>query len=101
VALTSDSVAKLAALARLDLTADELAHLAPQIDVIIEAVAGVAAVQGEDITPTSHSVPMTNVTRDDVCEPTNWQVLRPLLAADAPAWEDDRFATPRILEGEQ
>lgn len=100
MALTTQDVAKLAGLARIELTDAELAHLAPQIDVIVEAVAGVAEVMGEDIAPTSHAVPMTNVMRDDVCEPTDWRVFRPLLEADAPAWQDDKFVTPKILEGE-
>ena len=98
MALTTNDVARLAALARIELTPQELAHLAPQIDVIVDAVAGVAAVMGEDIPPTSHSVPMTNVMRDDVPEPA--EGLRPLLAAGAPQWADDRFVVPRILEEE-
>ena len=100
MALTSDDVARLAALARIDLTPQELAHLAPQIDVIVSSVAGVAEVMGEDIPPTSHSVPMTNVMRDDLPAPADAAQLRPLLAAGAPAWQDDKFRTPRILEDE-
>ncbi|MCL2782715.1 MAG: Asp-tRNA(Asn)/Glu-tRNA(Gln) amidotransferase subunit GatC [Propionibacteriaceae bacterium] len=100
MALTTSDVARLARLARIELTDQELEHLAPQIDVIVEAVAGVAQVKDDDIPPTSHSVPMTNVMRDDVAQPTNWRVLRPLLEADAPAWQDDKFSVPRILEEE-
>ena len=48
-------VADLARLARIELTADELAHLAPQLDVILESVAQVAEVAADDIPPTSHA----------------------------------------------
>jgi len=96
--LTSDDVARLAALARIELTDAELAHLAPQIDVIVRSVAGVAEVMGDDIPPTSHSVPMTNVMRDDVPAPTDPATILPVLAADAPDFEDGRFRVPRILE---
>jgi len=96
--LTSDDVARLAALARIELTPDELAHLAPQIDVIVQAVAGVAEVKDQDVPPTSHSLPLTNVMRTDTPEPTDASVFRPKLQADAPAWQDDRFVVPRILE---
>ena len=98
--LTSDDVARLAALARIELTDQELAHLAPQIDVIVQSVAGVAEVMSLDIPPTSHSVPMTNVMRDDVPAPTDPATIKPLLEADAPVWQDGRFRVPRILEEE-
>ena len=41
MALTTAEVARLAALARIDLSQDELAKLAPQLDVILDAVAQV------------------------------------------------------------
>ena len=41
MALSPDDVAALARLARIELTGEEQAHLAPQLDVILEAVASV------------------------------------------------------------
>jgi len=96
--LTTQDVARLAGLARIELTPEELAHLAPQIDVIVDAVAGVAEVMAVDIPPTSHAVPMVNVMRDDVPAPS--PAIRDLLAADAPDFEDGQFRVPRILEDE-
>lgn len=98
MALSPDEVARLAQLARIDLSAEELAHLAPQLDVILEAVARVADVATEDVTPTSHPVPMTNVFRTDEVQPSLpvEQVL-----AMAPDREEDRFRVPRILGEEQ
>lgn len=98
MALTSGDVARLAGLARIELSGDELAHLAPQIDVIVDAVAGVNHVMGDDIPPMSHSVPMTNVMRDDAPVVPRGLAWRDLLEADAPAWQDGRFRVPRILE---
>jgi len=100
MALTSDEVARLAQLARIDLTPDELGHLAPQLDVIVESVTGVAEVMGEDIPPLAHPLGVVNVTRADRQDIADWRQLRPLLAKDAPDWEDDRFRVPRILEEE-
>ena len=99
--LTRDDVARLADLARIELTPDELAHLAPQIDVIVEAVAGVAEVKDDDIPPLAHPLGVVNVRRADQALPTDWQALRPVLEQDAPAWQDDRFRVPRILEEEE
>jgi len=97
MAITRTEVAHLARLARIDLGEEELDHFATQLDVIIGAVARVAEVAADDIPPTSHSVPLTNVLRDDVVGPC----LSPdeVLAA-APATEDGRFRVPRILDEE-
>lgn len=96
--ISRDEVAHLARLARLDLEPDELDHLAGQLDQIIGAVAQVAEVAADDIPPTSHALPVTNVFRPD--EP------RPSLPAEAalsgaPEAEDGRFRVPQILGEEQ
>jgi aspartyl-tRNA(Asn)/glutamyl-tRNA(Gln) amidotransferase subunit C len=97
MAITRDEVAHLARLARLDLAPDELDHLASQLDQILGAVARVAEVAADDIPPTSHSLPLTNVLRPDQIQPC----LTPEEAlAGAPAAEDQRFRVPRILEEE-
>lgn len=92
--ITRDEVAHLAHLARIDLTDAELDHLAPQLAVILESVAKVSEVAADDIPPTSHAVPLTNVFRPDE--------VRPGLSAEealagAPEAEQQRFMVPRIL----
>jgi aspartyl-tRNA(Asn)/glutamyl-tRNA(Gln) amidotransferase subunit C len=96
--ITRDEVAHLADLARIDLSDDELDHLAPQLGVILESVASISEVAAGDIPPTSHPLPLTNVFRDDVVTPglTAEQAL-----AAAPEQEQQRFAVPRILGDEQ
>jgi len=94
VALSPDDVAALARLARIELTSDELTHLAPQLDVILEAVASVSDVAADDIPPTSHALPLTNVFRDDAVRPS---LPVSEVLAGAPAAEQDRFRVPRIL----
>ena len=94
MALSVDDVAALARLARLELTDDELAHLAPQLDLILESVASVAEVAAEDIPPTSHALPLTNVFRDDVVTPC---LPVELVLDQAPAAEQQRFKVPQIL----
>lgn len=96
--ITRDEVAHLADLARIDLSDAELDHLAPQLNVILDSVASIQEVAGDDIPPTSHALPLTNVFRDDIVTPglTAEQAL-----AGAPATEQQRFAVPRILGDEQ
>lgn len=96
-AITRDEVSHLARLSRLALGDDELDHLAAQLDQIISAVARVQEVAAEDIPPTSHALPLTNVYREDEVRPC----LPPEQAlAGAPAAEEQRFRVPRILDEE-
>ncbi|WP_432557849.1 Asp-tRNA(Asn)/Glu-tRNA(Gln) amidotransferase subunit GatC [Granulicoccus sp. GXG6511] len=94
MALTVSEVAKLGQLARIELSEDELSRLAPQLEVILEAVAQVSMLDTTDVPPTSHPEPLTNVFRPDVLEPS---LPREQALAMAPAAEDDRFRVPRIL----
>ncbi|MFM1964726.1 MAG: hypothetical protein RL134_451 [Actinomycetota bacterium] len=97
-AITRAEVAHLARLARLDLAEDELDHYAEQLDVILTSVARVSEVAADDIPPTSHPVPLVNVTRPDVARPG---LTRDEALAAAPAVEDERFRVPRILEEQE
>lgn len=97
-ALDRDDVARLARLARLSLTDDELDHLGGQLDVILGAVARVAEVAADDVPPTTHAVPVVNVARPDVASRS---LDRDVVLAGAPAAEDHRFRVPRILDEEE
>lgn len=96
--VSREDVRHLADLARIDLSDAELDHLAPQLSVILESVAAIREVAAEDIPPTSHPLPMTNVFRADEVRPS----LTPEQAlSGAPEVEEQRFAVPRILGEEQ
>ncbi|MDT4921151.1 MAG: aspartyl-tRNA(Asn)/glutamyl-tRNA(Gln) amidotransferase subunit [Pseudonocardiales bacterium] len=90
-------VAYLARLARLAVTEAELDVFAGQLDVILGAVARVGEVAADDIPPTSHAVPMTNVFRADEVVPS---LPRDAVLACAPDIEDYKFKVPRILAEE-
>jgi aspartyl-tRNA(Asn)/glutamyl-tRNA(Gln) amidotransferase subunit C len=96
-AISREEVAHLARLARLAVTEQELDTFAGQLDVILQAVARVGEVAAADIPPTSHSIPLTNVLRDDVVRPG---LTRDEALSGAPDAEDGRFRVPRILEEE-
>jgi aspartyl-tRNA(Asn)/glutamyl-tRNA(Gln) amidotransferase subunit C len=97
-ALDHDTVAHLARLSRLHLTNEELTHYGEQLDVILAAVARVSEVAADDVPPTTHAVPVVNVTRPDVVTPG---LKREDVLAGAAASEDERFRVPRILDEEE
>lgn len=92
--LTADDVARLAALARIQLTEQECTELAPELDVILQSVASVSEVAGPGVPLATHAMEMTNVFRQDVVTAslTQEQAL-----AGAPDSEDGRFRVPQIL----
>ena len=93
-AISREEVAHLAMLARIELSHDELDRLAGQLDVILDSVAQVQQVAGDDVPATSHPMPLTNVTRPDEARPS---LTAAEALAGAPAAEDSRFRVPRIL----
>ncbi len=94
MALTADDVAKLAALARVHLDADELEHLAPQLDDILSSMGDIATVAGPDVPPTTHALPLTNVFRADV---VTGSLTPEEVLANAPSTDEGMFRVPRIL----
>ena len=92
--LSRDDVAKLAGLARIEMSDEELVSLSNEFTVILDAVARVQEVAGADVVATSHPLPLRNVFRPDVVIPS----LSPAEAlSGAPAHEEQRFRVPQIL----
>ncbi len=92
--ISRDEVAHLARLARIELPPERLDVLAGQLEVILTSVATVSEVAADDIPPTSHPLPLTNVTREDVVRPG---LSQQEALAGAPSAENGRFRVPRIL----
>ncbi|TGO03969.1 Asp-tRNA(Asn)/Glu-tRNA(Gln) amidotransferase subunit GatC [Serinibacter arcticus] len=90
----SEEVARLAALARIDLTPDELTQFAGELEVIAHAVEKVSELATADVPATSHPIPLTNVYREDVVSDV---VDRDAVLAAAPASQDGKFLVPQIL----
>ncbi|MEI7797953.1 MAG: Asp-tRNA(Asn)/Glu-tRNA(Gln) amidotransferase subunit GatC [Actinomycetes bacterium] len=92
--ISNEEVARIAQLARIELSANEVAELAGEMEAILGAVARVQEAAKSDVVPTSHPLALVNVTRPDVVRPG----LTPASAlSGAPASEDDRFRVPQIL----
>ena len=92
--ISREDVAKLAKLARIDMSDAELDHLSKELSVILDAVARVQEVAAADVPPTSHPLPLQNIFRKDEVRPSLTQ--NEVLSA-APAQEEGRFKVPQIL----
>ena len=91
MAISREDVLHVAALARLDLTEDEVGRLEQQLNAILEAVSKVSELDLEDVPPTSHPLDVVNVFGAD--EPRPCLSLEDVFA-NAPAREGDLFRVP-------
>lgn len=92
--ITATAVAKVARLARLDVTPDEIARLTSQLDGMLGHFADVDALDLSDVVPMTQPFPLVNVFRADVVQPC---LDRDEVMAAAPASEDGRFRVPPII----
>ena len=89
--ISRDDVLHVAALARLELTEDELGRLAEQLSDILAAVGKVSELDLSDVPPTSHPLDVVNAFRPDEPQPS-----LPLedVFANAPERDGDHFRVP-------
>ena len=95
--ITRDQVAHLARLAHIRMSEQELDTLSGELGLILDSISRVQEVAGEDVVPTSHPIPLTNVFRED--EPRDTLTQEQALD-QAPDSEDGQFKVPAILDGE-
>jgi aspartyl-tRNA(Asn)/glutamyl-tRNA(Gln) amidotransferase subunit C len=91
MAITRDDVLHVAALARLELSEEEIARLEAQLSEILAAVGKVSELDLADVPPTSHPLAVVNVVRPDEPRPS-----LPLdeVFANAPERDADYFRVP-------
>ncbi len=94
VSITRDDVTHVAALARLNLTEDELELFTPQLAAVLAHAADVEALDVEGVPPTAHPLPLHNVFREDEIR---LSLDRAEVLAAAPSVEDHRFRVPPVL----
>lgn len=92
--ISVETVAKVARLARLDVTPDEITRLTSQLDGMLEHFADIDALDLADVDPMTQPYRLVNVMRDDVVAPS---LDRDEVLASAPAAEDGRFRVPPII----
>ncbi len=94
--LTLDEVSRVAFLARLELSPPEKARLTTDLNGILGQFARLQELDTQGIPPTSHSLPLQNVLREDAVRPS---LPREQATANAPDKRDGNFIVPQIMEG--
>ena len=92
--ISAADVAKVARLARLDLSPDELERMTAQLSGMLEHFADIDALDLAEVSPMTQPYPLVNVLRADVVRPS---LDRDEVLAAAPAAEDGRFRVPPII----
>jgi aspartyl-tRNA(Asn)/glutamyl-tRNA(Gln) amidotransferase subunit C len=92
--ISIDVVAKVARLARLSLTDDELDQATHQLTRMLDHFADIDALDLDEVEPMTQPTPLANVLRDDVELPG---LDRDEVLAAAPDVEDGRFRVPPIV----
>jgi len=88
-------VEQVARLARLALSEAELERMRVELAAILQYIEKLRAVDVEGVEPTSHAVPLVNVTREDEVESP---FDRETMMGNAPDRSGEFFRVPRIIE---
>jgi len=96
--ITIEQVQEVAKLARLELPPDRLAKLTGQLESILEYVAKIGEVDVSNVEPIAHALPLHNVLREDVVEPS--LPLEKVLQ-NAPESDGPFFKVPKVIGGEE
>ena len=92
--ITREEVRRVAALARLELSADEVERMTGQLDSILSYVAKLDELDTTGVTPTTHTQVVVNAFREDEVRPS---LPRERALANAPERSDDAFIVPRVI----
>jgi len=93
--LSKKEVEHVAWLARLELTEEEKEQLTFHLNQLMVHFEKLRELDTADIEPTSHSIPIQNVFRDDIARES---LLIEEALSNAPEAEDDYFVVPQVVE---
>jgi aspartyl-tRNA(Asn)/glutamyl-tRNA(Gln) amidotransferase subunit C len=94
MSISRHDVAKVALLARLQLTDDELARMTDELSQIVGYVDQLAEVDTEGVEPMAHAIELANVFRADVVAPS---LPRDEALANAPHHDERGYLVPAVL----
>ena len=93
--LSKEQVEHIARLARVGVTDEDVERFSHQLSDVLEYFERLDEVDTDDVPPTSHTLPLHNVMREDEAQPS-YDVEA--ILANAPDQEERRFRVRVILE---
>ena len=90
-----ETVKRVAQLARLGMSDEEIDVLQGQLSVILENIAKLQEVDVSGVSPTAHASRLSNIMRDDIPQPS---YPPEVLLANAPDQEDNCLKVNAVLE---
>lgn len=97
MSLTPDDVRKVARLARLKITPEEVTRFQGQLGHILGHMADLEALDTAKVEPTAHTLGLVNVLREDVALPQT-AATREALLKNAPEREGPYVKVPKVIE---
>ncbi len=94
MAISIEDVEHVAKLARLALSEEEKETYRKQLSDVLEHARIISEVDTSEVPPTSHSLPLSNVFRDDVTRPS---LPVEEVTSNAPWASEGAFRVPRIV----
>ena len=92
--ITQEEVQRVAALARLELSADEVVRMTGQLDRILSYVAKLDELDTTGVAPTTHTQAVVNAFREDEVRPS---LSLEQALANAAEHSADAFVVPRVI----
>ncbi len=95
MAVSLDDVRKVAHLARLELSEEEEVRIAEDLGQMLDYVAALNKLDTDNVLPTAHVLPISNVFREDTVMPSLPQVEA---LANGPSSGHGHFRVPKVIE---
>lgn len=93
--IDQNQVRKVARLARLELTSEEIEEFAGQLNAILDYMAKMNELDTDNVEPLAHCLPITNVLREDRIKES---LGTDKTLANAPQRDGEFFKVPKILD---
>jgi len=100
MAITRKDVEHVARLARLALSEEEKERYTEQLGQILTYIDKMSGINTDQVPPTTHVLPLSNVWREDRCEPSTAETLGSTedILANAPEREGPLFKVKKVIE---
>ena len=95
--ITSKDLTHIGWLARLELNENDIDKYTPKLNSVLEYFSELDEVDTEDVEPTYHVLPLSNVFREDEVSERGGSLTQEEALSNAPKTQDGFFKAPRMM----